>query len=753
MKKCFILPVFLALFAACTNPLLDWIETPTQPRPMSSSDTAIPFFSLNFPGEADKIWAEHPDDKTPITVVLPFGASVSNLSPAIEFIGKSVSPGPGEARNFSSPVTYRVTALDNSWREYEVTVSVKTAQSAEIVWFDLELGGGRLAEGVVKQPPADGYPGEITLCVPNGTNPASLEAHVAQTGKTITDGQGHSDSKITSVLISDFSRPVTYTVRAENGAEKKYVVTVVVEKSGVKEITAFSFVGVSATAIIGGGPQTNGKYPVSVTVPSGTPVSSLIPQITYTGARINGPGIIEARSANFGSPSVVSSAGSQDFTASVTYTVTAENGSTRDYEVKVSIINNTGKEITGFYFNQPSAVGSINEADSTITVSVPTGTSLVSLAPVIHHTGVLITPPGGTPQAAQPFADSARNFTSPALYTVIAGDGSSRTYTVRVIPKPASAKEITAISFSGAGVLDTLIGAVPNFDGYIPISVTVSGQTDISALHPTITYTGASITPPGGAPQTAKPFIDSSRSFGSPQAYRVTAEDGSFKDYAVSVHVSGGGAKIITGFVINPAAGNGLAAAAVGQIDQDARTIEVMVPHSVTGLTSLAPTITYLGASLGYGTISGAPSDTHTNTGPAGQPDTYTDGPRDFTASRYYTVTAQDPPPDNTREYTVTVTRLPEVTVSYQPAQDPKFVTESLNLNTGFLTIEVADTAAYTNYEWYIEGALQSVSSTQSVLGIKTTDFPPGTHKVMIAAKRSADGKNYSNIVAFTVGN
>jgi hypothetical protein len=127
-----------------------------------------------------------------------------------------------------------------------------------------------------------------------------------------------------------------------------------------------------------------------------------------------------------------------------------------------------------------------------------------------------------------------------------------------------------------------------------------------------------SITAPGGTPQTTKPFIDSARNFTGPQIYRVTSEDGSCKDYAVSVHLSGGGAKLITGFVFNSVpVGGGKTVQAVGQINQDTLTIEVRVPHSAV-ITGLAPTITYLGASLGYGTISGSPSPVNENTGSVG---------------------------------------------------------------------------------------------------------------------------------------
>jgi hypothetical protein len=313
--------------------------------------------------------------------------------------------------------------------------------------------------------------------------------------------------------------------------------------------------------------------------------------------------------------------------------------------------------------------------------------------------------------------------------------------------------------------LETVIGAVPGAGGYIPISVTVSGQTNISSLSPTITYTGASITPPGGAPQTTKPFEDSVRNFGSPQADRVTAEDGSYKDYEVSVHVSGGGAKIITGFVFEPEDNAALTVAAVGQINQDTHTIEVRVPHSVD-LTSLKPTITYLGKSAGFaGTVSGTPP-MDTNTVSAGQNgNTNTDTARDFSASAptplIYTVTMADDSPDNTQEYTVKVINIPEVTISYGSLRDDKFTTERFDQSTGLLTITIntSDTFGsapndYTykaSFDWYVDGVDQPVSDTQESLTIKTAGFGPGRHQITVSAMRSSDNRHYTNVLYFDV--
>jgi hypothetical protein len=70
--------------------------------------------------------------------------------------------------------------------------------------------------------------------------------------------------------------------------------------------------------------------------------------------------------------------------------------------------------------------GVINPANRTVTVTVPLGTNLTSLVPVIEHSGVSVSPASG---AAQNFYRSGY---TPVSYTVTAADGSKAVWTLRV---------------------------------------------------------------------------------------------------------------------------------------------------------------------------------------------------------------------------------------------------------------------------------------------------------------------------------
>jgi hypothetical protein len=176
--------------------------------------------------------------------------------------------------------------------------------------------------------------------------------------------------------------------------------------SAEKAITSFG-IGAIAGEITG--------QAITVTVPYGTDITSLSPDILFTGSAV--------------SPA---SETPQDFTGPVTYRVTADDGSTKDYTVIVRHAVSDTKVITAFKIG--AAAGIIT--GQAITVTVPYGTDLASLSPDILFTGSAVSPASGAPQ----------DFTDPVIYRVIAGDGSVRDYTVTVQSQGRGPVEITFTS-------------------------------------------------------------------------------------------------------------------------------------------------------------------------------------------------------------------------------------------------------------------------------------------------------------------
>jgi hypothetical protein len=722
MKKIFFALMAASFMGACSNPALKWIDTPAEAKTSSGEEGRIAgqpagkeivsfTFGLGPDVENDLPIGKSPDHtgKFPIKVILsnlPGTASIGSLRPTITFIGKSLSPGSGIPGDFSSPVDYRVTAEDGSYRDYTVTVYVKTSASKEIVRFDLDLGSGLAAEGIIDQ-----NAGTITATVPAGTNLNSLTAYVGHTGRIVRDPQGVFHSPVSFEYTGNFSAPTEWTVIDLEDQSKIYTVTVNREKSDVREITRFNLGITGEEEIIGGEPQPDGKYPILAIVPSTASLTARVPFIDYEGVSISPA---EGGVQNFSNPLIP-----------VTYTVAAENGSTRDYVVKVitkDVSPASTPEITGFYFKDPLVEGVIDQNALTIALTVPAGTSLNALVPEIYYRGGSVSPKSGQQNN---FTGSETN---PVSYTVWSADGSStKTYQVTVFVQPppptvdvpgTSGEEVNIgsdgngnytvivelptyiyqpvinINYPGSSgpiiinnstgdlIYNTTVGvnneytvvvlippsggtAVPDdqasIDGFYfddPAAIGVIGTgagTEAAPIPITVTV------PYGTALQNLKATIfytgqgivglpgpsplKQTRGFSSPVKYTVTAKDGTTtKTYEVTVTRKKSNAKDISAFSFSGVS-NTSAVISAQPTAAGKYPIVVTVPSS-TSLSSLTPVITYTGDSI-------AGPDAWSNT--AG-PGTVTAAAKNFstsdTAPVEYTVTAQD---SSTKIYAVTV--------------------------------------------------------------------------------------------------
>ena len=73
-----------------------------------------------------------------ITLTLPHGTDVTNLVPAIIVAdGVTLTPGIGEAIDFTRPVTYTATLADGTELTYVVSVYVQAGSLADSMWEKL----------------------------------------------------------------------------------------------------------------------------------------------------------------------------------------------------------------------------------------------------------------------------------------------------------------------------------------------------------------------------------------------------------------------------------------------------------------------------------------------------------------------------------------------------------------------------------------------------------------------------------------
>ena len=112
-----------------------------------------------------------------------------------------------------------------------------------------------------------------------------------------------------------------------------------------------------------------------------------------------------------------------DFSEPCVYTVIAENGSRREYTVKVLCTQNSIMEFSFSHFST-KVVGVIDESTNTIICNVPDkeGIELWTPTIIISDKATIV-----------PALDTPNDFSEPCVYTVIAENGEIREYTVKAL--------------------------------------------------------------------------------------------------------------------------------------------------------------------------------------------------------------------------------------------------------------------------------------------------------------------------------
>ncbi len=433
-----------------------------------------------------------------INLTVPYGTNPTSLIPTIVINGIGINPSSGEVQDFSTPVTYTVTAADSSIKGYTVTVTVAEDDSKDITAFTILGILGTIGTDTVN------------LTVPYGTDVTSLIPTISISGASINPSSG---------IPQDFSSPVIYEVTAADSSTKEYTVYVTVASDDSKNITSFSIMGVSGTI---------GTNTIDLILPYGTDTTSLTPTIIITGVSVNPDSGIH-----------------QNFSSPVTYTVTAADASTKNYLVTVNVrsdfvysANYTSNDISSY------SIDALTGLLTPIGSPVAAGTQPSSMA--VHPDGeyIYVTNSGSN----NIYTYSVNSLTG--ALTTIGSPISSGSYPTSVIVEPTgnfayvtnnASNTISAYSInSGTGVLSA-IGEIAS--GTQPRSITVDPtgnyayvanytSNDVSA------YTIDSLT--GlltliGSPVSAgtRPFSVAVAPNGS-FAYVVNASSGNISTYSIN---------------------------------------------------------------------------------------------------------------------------------------------------------------------------------------------------------------------------
>ena len=210
-----------------------------------------------------------------------------------------------------------------------------------------------------------------------------------------------------------------------------------------------------------------------------------------------------------------SSSTAQDFNFPVFYTITAENGAKRTYEVIVNdetILLTDENKLLSFKLtiNEEQKTGIINDEEKTVTFNVA-GANLENLTPTLEiskHATI------------DPSPEEPQDFNQIVPYTILASNGEPAVYRVIVNNRPLNAE--TDISFfSVSNGITVSEATIDEESGMISFNY---GDLDRSSLTTEITI-------PEHA--TIFPEVGSAQDFTNPVIYEVTAENGDKKQYTI----------------------------------------------------------------------------------------------------------------------------------------------------------------------------------------------------------------------------
>lgn len=208
---------------------------------------------------------------------------------------------------------------------------------------------------------------------------------------------------------------------------------------------------------------------------------------------------------------------SQNFTQSVSYTVTAENGEKRTYTIIIKREPNDENYITKFSISVGSNIveGSIDNKSNTVKLNIPDKFDITSIKPDIEIS---------TNATISPLKDQLQNFENEIEYEITSESGEKRTYSVLSTIESGLNDENSILEFRINGGTFITNATINNYDD--SITQRVPQSVDLSNLN-------ISISIPDYA--TITPEITNLKDFSQPVAVKVISESGIEKTYDVSI--------------------------------------------------------------------------------------------------------------------------------------------------------------------------------------------------------------------------
>lgn len=372
------------------------IDTPTPPTPPipvppgPSDDCVITKYGV--------VGVKGEINQTALTITLNVPLSkkdaLTNVVPdKIEWCGETLAPSERTAVTVADGLTYTVTAESGKQKTYTIKLNWVDDRNTDCIITHYAVAG---VNGVIDQNALT-----ITLDVPlsqKGELNNVVPDRVLWKGKTLTP------TEKTAVTIVD---GLTYTVTAENpNISKTYTIKLnwVDDRDADCIITYYKALGIAGEI---------DQKALTITMPIPLSKKGAVENVV--------PDKIKWRGATL-SPTEQDEVTLFD---GLTYTVTAENGNSKTYTIKIDWIDDRDDDCIITYYKAVDIVGTIDQAALTITMAMPLSNRdvLDGIVPdKIKWRGETLTPT----------EDDAINLEDGLTYTVTAENGNSKTYTIKI---------------------------------------------------------------------------------------------------------------------------------------------------------------------------------------------------------------------------------------------------------------------------------------------------------------------------------
>ena len=385
-----------------------------------SKDASITDFEIE--GKKGEINEGGESGENTITVTVPNGMPLTNLTPKVTMAEGATLLAPSLPTTFVEGVKQPFTVLAEDGKTTKTYYVIVNHGDVGAAGAELDVNSIKLQNSVLnatdilekKVSKASDGATEILLTVNAGVDTSEMYLSASLSYKATAN------PSLDGKKAMDFSDWQTFTVTSGDGTVQNTYRIKVVSKAQA-EITSFR---VQAGGEWYNGTIDNARSTITVTGVDDSKLTStkLVTDIEFTGRTCSPTSGI---AVDFANAATFTLGGDNDL-ASRTYTVTVLNKSGQPISAKSSggddnTPTTSTAKITGF--SVLGVEGEIDQSAGTITVTLPVGTNVTAVAPVV-------TVPAGA--VVSPVSGEVVNLTSPLTYTVTLGT-ESKNYTVTVI--------------------------------------------------------------------------------------------------------------------------------------------------------------------------------------------------------------------------------------------------------------------------------------------------------------------------------